>query len=926
MQVLARRFAAPVFALALFSSAVLIFTLQPLFARMVTPLLGGSPAVWNTSMVFFQAALLVGYVYAHLLARLKDVRLQALIHALVLAIAWLALPVHVSMLFGEPDTNRPVIWLLGVLTVSVGAPFAAASATAPLLQAWFARTGREDASDPYYLYAASNLGSFVGLLAYPVIIEPLLGAHAQSQVWTAGYVIVAALIVAAGLVAVRARGVAAPTAPHLDAAPTWRKRFYWMAAAAVPSALTLGVTLHISTDVASAPMLWVIPLALYLATFIIAFMRNSERVRGLALFWHPIAMAILIASYYVTSNWLGSIAGILFGFFLSALICHLALASARPSADRLTEFYLFVSLGGVLGGAFAALLAPLIFNDVYEYPLALAAACLFRPRSDNSDSPRLLDATVGASGLLAVLALLMSKLAALDAALFAGAIGAALGIVAAGFGDERRPAAARYALFGISLALSLLSLWAVLHLRQQGDVFDHFASPGVERAELRAPWSLILLVLSFLMLTFCVHGTIQRRREGDTVIANYAYGAAIPAAMLLAMLSIIGSRLDATSMTMIAVLFCGIGLLFNRGRPAFMTGIVLVAFLAIFLKEDRGAPILDQQRTFFGVLRTRLYINDNGVPPERALLHGTTLHGAQVADPRYTRAPLTYYYPDTSLGEAITTSVRMHAHANVALIGLGTGSTSCLMRPGDNLTIFEIDPAVVRLSANHGSQFTFVRNCQPNARVSLGDARLQIAHEPDNSFNVIVVDAFSSDAIPAHLLTREAIALYLRKAAPDGIVILHLSNRNLALVSEAARVARDLNVPTLYRLSDSINLPYAQPYSGSAASTMIVARNPQTLGNFPQRFPWRVIVAPPGRGWSDDYINLPRALWEGALTRTLGDLGFPVAHSEECVLYPDTKGCGHSPTPDATTSPPPEPPGPPRGRQSPSAPSSSPSH
>ena len=260
MQAIARRLAAPVFMLALFSSAGLIFVLQPLFARMATPLLGGSPQVWNTSMAFFQAALLIGYLYAHVLARVTDLRLQAAIHAVVLLIAWMVLPVRVSEALGPPSSDHPVWWLIGVLTLSIGAPFAAASATAPLLQSWYARTGRSDAHDPYYLYAASNLGSFAGLLAYPILVEPLLGAQAQSAAWSLGYVIVAAMITLSATLAVSAHGETPKPLEHTGAAPTWRERSYWMAAAAAPSALTLGVTLHISTDVASAPMLWVVPL------------------------------------------------------------------------------------------------------------------------------------------------------------------------------------------------------------------------------------------------------------------------------------------------------------------------------------------------------------------------------------------------------------------------------------------------------------------------------------------------------------------------------------------------------------------------------------------------------------------------------------------------------------------------------------------
>ena len=240
MQALARRAAAPVFALAMFSSAALIFVLQPLFARMVTPLLGGSPSVWNTSMAFFQAALLVGYIYAHLLAQLKDIRVQAAIHAGVLVLAWTVLPLHVTTLLGPPNSFHPALWLVGVLALSAGGPFAAASATAPLLQSWYARTGREMLHDPYYLYAASNLGSFIGLLGYPILVEPLLGAHAQGIAWAAGYVLVAGMIMLSAAAAIAAHGDAPKAQAHTGAAPTWRQRLYWVAAAAIPWRLCSG--------------------------------------------------------------------------------------------------------------------------------------------------------------------------------------------------------------------------------------------------------------------------------------------------------------------------------------------------------------------------------------------------------------------------------------------------------------------------------------------------------------------------------------------------------------------------------------------------------------------------------------------------------------------------------------------------------------
>ncbi|OGS10599.1 MAG: hypothetical protein A3J70_09920 [Elusimicrobia bacterium RIFCSPHIGHO2_02_FULL_61_10] len=747
MQVIARRYAPAVFALAMFSSAALIFVLQPLFTRLTTPLLGGSPAVWNASMAFFQAALLLGYLYAHLLARLKDLRVQAGLHALVLALAALALPLRVSGFFGPPNYEHPALWLLGVLAVSVGAPFAAASATAPLLQAWYSRSGRADSHDPYYLYAASNLGSLVGLLAYPVLVEPLLGTKGQSAAWQAGYALVTVLIIGAAVIAVLAKGRSAGPAEEkaVSPSPGLKKRLYWLGAAAVPAALVPGVTLHISANVGSAPLFWVVPLALYLVTFILAFSRRAERLAPVARSVYPYAVFFLAGAYLLHGQWLPIILANLYGFFISALLCHLALARSRPAADRLTEFYLFVSLGGVLGGSAAALLAPLVFNNVYEYPLALAAAALFLPRVEEK-LPRL--------------------------AFYSAAAAAAMGL------------------------LMVLLRWV---------------EPGSA-----------LVVLT--------------GRIGHYPLVLTGLGTCLAAVFL------------------------------NRARPGRLAGLLLVFFLIFFLKEDRAGRVITQERGFFGILRTREIYDpaDRKVSILRILSHFNVVHGAQLTRPGLTRQPLTYYNPRTALGEAMLVGLSTGEPGRVALIGLGAGASACLLRPKDQLTVFEIDPAVVRLAARPGGDFTYMSECQPGARIVLGDARLKIADEPDGAFDLIVVDAFSSDAIPAHLLTREALQLYLRKTSDRGIVVLHLSNSSLALISEAARVARDIGAPALYRESVAFNHPYASYFGALSAGAMIVVKSPAVLAKLPLSAmqEWSFVEAPPGRAWSDDYVNIPRALWK----------------------------------------------------------------
>src|SRR3569832_1427444 len=396
---------APVlFAIAILVSAALVFVVEPMIAKMILPQLGGSPTVWNTAMAFFQAALLAGYGYAHLLQRLAPPRVQALIHLLVLAIAALFLPVHVTGVLGPPSVDAPTLWLLGVLAASVGVPFAALSATAPLLQAWFARSDAQKGPSAYVLYAASNLGSMLALLAYPVIVEPLAALPEQAMVWA--YVFAGFCLMVAGIGLFMRRDAAlvenTHTAPPSTA--TWRERTTWIALAAIPSSLMLGATTYISNDVASVPLLWVIPLALYLLTFVIAFQENPIIPRERALLWQGVLVAAAAGLLCIEQqSLLANFVTYLGAFFFSALVCHQALVARKPDVAHLTEFYLLMSLGGVIGGLFNALLAPHLFNTVAEFPLVLVAACVVRPWGAGKPSRR--EITLLAAGLVATLAI-----------------------------------------------------------------------------------------------------------------------------------------------------------------------------------------------------------------------------------------------------------------------------------------------------------------------------------------------------------------------------------------------------------------------------------------------------------------------------------------------------------------------------------------
>jgi hypothetical protein len=788
----ARTWAAPTYAIAMFASAALIFVLQPMFARMTTPLLGGSPAVWNTSMVFFQAALLLGYAYAHVLARVEGLARQVLIHALVLLIGVIVLPVRVSGLLGDPNTALPSVWLFGVLALSVGLPYAALSATAPVMQSWYARTGREDAGDPYYLYAASNLGSLLGLAAYPLALEPALGLSTQSIAWSGAYGVVGLAILASGWLAMRSKGEAqAQTVTSAAARPAWKDRLYWMAAAAVPSSLLLAVTSHISTDVASAPFLWVAPLGLYLITFVIAFGKNADIFREPASIITPLALAGLIIAFSESDiEWV--LAAHLGCFFFCALTCHLSLSAARPSATHLTEFYMWVSVGGVLGGAVTALIAPLVFNDVYEYPLALAAAALFLPRT-NEKLPVWMIAIVGALILFAL-----------------------------------------YTRFDDSLNAAFSNaprLWLVDEFGAVRDVWKvGLAVAAGWGLALGANWlhraGLLLALTTGVLLAVITYGFAQ---GSEVPIERHEIGLSVAAAALFA----------------------------NRNARVLAGLMVLCAFLMVKIYAISGNErnSVFQDRSFFGV--TRVYEEDRGFGPVRIMLHGTTIHGAQYVSGDRVREPLTYYSQLTGLGMATKAAVERFPEAHIGLIGLGSGSTACHARRQDALTIFEIDPMVVRFATRDGV-FTYVPQCKPDAKVVLGDGRLGVQKLADGALDVLVVDAFSSDAVPAHLLTVEALRIYMQKLSPNGFAILHLSNRNLDLVAEASRVVQASGFVGRNYVASA---PSAEDHwSVFDTSVIVVARDQATLDALGLQEGWDGVAAKPGRAWSDEYINLIRPL------------------------------------------------------------------
>ncbi|HEY8617972.1 fused MFS/spermidine synthase [Phenylobacterium sp.] len=733
------------FAVTVFSSAALVFLVQPMVAKLVLPLLGGSPSVWNTSMAFFQIALLAGYGYAHVLQRAGSVGRQAMIHGAALLLAALALPLRVNELVGAPSSDHPNLWLLGVLAVSIGAPFAVLSATAPLVQAWHARTiGAEEGKEPYVLYAASNLGSLLALLAYPLVVEPAFTVYGQRIGWSVAYGAFVLLMAGLALVVARAGDHAPQVADVRKAVPlAWRQRLAWVALAALPSSLMLGVTTHITTDVASAPFLWVIPLALYLVTFIIAFQEKPAIPLDLTLILQAAALAGCAALLpFRTTNLLIQLFVHLVAFFLTALMCHQRLVARRPDPAHLTEFYLWLSVGGVVGGAFNAFVAPVIFDNVWEYPLVLALAALARPWGGTKIEPW---------------------------------------------------------------------SWAMLIL-------------GVGSA-----------VAAPILMTFVGSTLGSRSVVGDFSQSDFL-------------------ELGVRALMCAAV----ISAFLVRRHALFMFAIVAVLSVGADAAAER-ADTTKTWRSFFGVMslsKTSAAARGGEI---RMLAHGTTLHGAQAVHPYWACQPMVYYTVGTPIGQVFIRQQEQRPATRIGAVGLGTGSVAAYVRPGDRLTFFEIDPLVVRISTDP-ENFTYTTRCARGPiDYVLGDARLTVAKQPDASFDILLIDAFSSDAVPAHLLTVEAVRGYLAKLKPDGVLILHLSNRNLELLGPAQAVVKAAGGYGFLQKRRVINAGDA--FWEADEDALVVGRTPQAVAAYGADPRWLALDPTQARPWTDDYTNLPGALW-----------------------------------------------------------------
>lgn len=668
----------------IFTSAFLLFQVQPILAKIILPWFGGSAAVWTTCMLFFQTALLCGYLYAHWINSRLESRRRTALHSALIAASLLLLPVLPGDGWKPHGGDNPTLGILLLLAATVGLPYFLLSTTGPLIQSWYGLEFPQ--ASPYRLFALSNAGSMLALLSYPVLVEPFLATRGQAYIWSGAYVIFAALCL---LCVRRARNPPALSAGHAGppaTAPGVRLWLLWTGLAACASTLLLAVTTHLTQDVAPIPFLWILPLSLYLLSFILAFDGTGWYNRWLYL---PLTAAALAAMTYTLTSESRMHALPKTGLFAASLFvccmtCHGELAALKPHRRHLTAFYLMVSAGGAAGGVFTGVIGPYLFSQYYELPIALVAC--------------------------AVLVLTVHH------------------------GDSSSP----------------------LH-----------------RLPYRWGW-----------------------------IIGGAATLALAAALAWQM------RLSVRSYRVVA-------------------------------------------RNFYGGLRTADYGSPDTVHWTRKLTHGLINHGEQYLNPLRHRESTSYFGPNTGVARAILSTHRDRPQ-RIGITGLGAGVMLTYARPGDYYRVYEINPLVIEVARK---EFTFIQDCPAELDIVPGDARLSLEREPSRNFDVLHMDAFSSDSVPVHLLTIEAFQLYFRHLKPDGILVIHISNRYLNLEPVVARAAEALHKPAIF-----VGDP-GDDDLGYFGTDMVLLASDESVFDKPALRNFAPPQTRPGvRLWTDNYSNLFRVI------------------------------------------------------------------
>lgn len=668
------------FAVTIFTSAFLLFLVQPVVAKQVLPWFGGSAAVWATCLVFFQTTLLLGYAYADLVIRKLSPRGQLRVHAVLLVVSLVSIPIVPAAFWKPTGAEQPIFLILGMLAFTIGLPYFLLSTTSPLLQAWFAR--RFPGRNPYRLFALSNLASLIALLGYPFMLEPWIATRVQAYGWSAGYALFVVLAAVAAWSSQRGRAVSAVAAgaalPSDDAPPTAARQVLWCTLAATGSVMLLAVSNHITQNVASVPLLWVVPLSIYLVTFILCFDAEGWYRRDLFLAVLSAALGVMawsIADPSVTHDLTIQLSVFGVGLFVACMFCHGELVRLKPAPAYLTRFYLMVSLGGAVGSALVGILAPMVLPADFE-------------------------------------------------------------------------------LNGVLVLCALLLLWQV---RREPRVYPVLATLAVASTIGCAVWSIAEFYDS-------------------TIVAT---------------------------------------------------------------------------RNFYGVLRVQ-ETGDEANGKRRQLIHGNIMHGKQYLRDDLKREATSYYSRNSGIGRVIEAMHPRKDPIKVGVIGLGTGTIAVYGSKGDTYRFYDINPAVIEIAKR---DFSYLRDSDATIELPLGDARLTLEREPAQNFDVLAIDAFSSDAIPVHLITREAVEVYLKHMKPDGVIAFHVTNRYLDLVPVVEGIAHELDLHALW-IDDDGALPLA-----NSSSWVLLAKDPVRLSdprlmeaatNISARRDWRV--------WTDDFNNLLQVL------------------------------------------------------------------
>ncbi len=753
------------FTVSIFTSATLLFVVQPMVGKLLLPKLGGAPAVWNTCMLFFQATLLAGYFCAHLMTKYLPLRSQVLLFVagLVLALTRLPLSVDPRSIDALLRGADPNFWLLGVLVSRVAPVFFMLSITSPLLQKWFARTGHPRGDDPYFLYSASNIGSILSLVLYPFLFEVSWGVSAQATGWMWGFGAFISLATLCGFVscvgAARPRNrasetlAATATPSTVNAQPvTWARRGYWVILSLIPSSLMLGVTTYISTDVSSVPLIWIIPLTIYLLTFVLAF---GQRQWITPYRLGRIAALLILAITFTMVTGANDPPGLIIPLHLLmfgavALFCHQRLAADRPDPSHLTEFYLWMSIGGVLGGLCNALLAPVLFATIFEYPLAMLVALLVRETrpADEADAPSSWNVMK----------------------------------------------------FGMAMLLLTIGL---------GQLVD---------VEMPAAW--LAPITKILPLSV------------DQIKMLLRFG--LPAALVLSQL--------------------------NR-RTCFTVGLGAMLFVNAW-ERSIDEKTIERDRNFYGTLATARDTLAGG--EVLRMVHGNTIHGWQWTDAARRGIPLSYYGNHSGVGQLIQTwQAASNRPLRIGAVGLGAGSLAAWVRPGDTIVFYEINPQVVDHAERHFSYLSDARQRGATVEVRTGDARLVLEAEQRSQtappYDLLLVDAFSSDSIPVHLVTEEACNIYRSIVQPQGVVAFHITNRYLNLEPVLATLARRAEWSGFrYDFRELTNVTGIDQKTGETVSAwVLLTAQTANLGTLAQDSHLRPLVERPNqRVWTDDYSNL----------------------------------------------------------------------